>query len=448
MNGALFEQLRSVENCRAVAREAWPFMESLYPICRSITGEGVRRTLAAIAERIPLELTEVPSGTPVFDWEVPREWNIREAWIKDSRGRTVVDLRDHSLHIVSYSTPIRASLTLAELRPHLHSLPDYPDRIPYRTSYYQENWGFCLRHRTLEALTDGLYEVCVDSTLADGHLSYAECVIPGASTDEFLVFTHVCHPSLCNDNLTGIAVATALAGRLLRAQPRLTFRFVFAPGTIGSITWLARNEARVARVRHGLVLGLLGDRGPLTYKRSRRLDARIDRIAAYTLPRLAASARLVDFSPYGYDERQLCSPGFNLPVGRLTRTPNNEFPEYHTSADDFSLIDETALAESLLAASAIMRIADRDESYLNVLPKCEPRLGKRGLFRSTGGTHPGDFEHAMLWVLNQSDGSLSLLDIAERSGLPFETIATAADALAGAGLVRVIGSMREGEKHP
>jgi aminopeptidase-like protein len=410
-------------------------MEDLYPICRSITGDGVRQTLRAVGQRIPLEVVEVPSGTPAFDWEVPREWNIREAWIEDPAGRRIVDLRRHSLHVVSYSTPVDDTFSLSELRPHLHSLPEHPDWIPYRTSYYREGWGFCIPHRLLESLAEGPYRVRIDSTLDDGHLTYAECVIPGDTEEEFLAFTHVCHPSLCNDNLTGIALATELAAQLLQSRPRLTYRFVFAPGTIGSITWLARNESRVHKVRHGLVLGLLGDRGPLTYKRSRRLNAEIDEIAAYALPRVAASARLVDFSPYGYDERQLCSPGFDLPVGRLTRTPNNEYPEYHSSADDFSLLDEGALAESLLACAALMRVADRNAAYVNLSPKCEPRLGKRGLYRPTGGTHPGEFEHALLWVLNQSDGSRSLLEIAKRSRLPFETIAAAADALVGVSLL-------------
>jgi aminopeptidase-like protein len=431
----IFDNLRCVEDCRPLVREAWRLMEELYPICRSITGHGVRSTLAAIGGRIPLRTTEVASGTPVFDWEVPREWNVSEAWIEDPFGRRVVDLQDHTLHVVSYSTPVDASMSLEELCPHLHTIPAHPDWIPYRTSYYQDAWGFCLTQRKLESLQPGRYTVRIASTLSNGHLTMAECVIPGESTDEILVFTHICHPSLCNDNLTGMALATALARQLQDSRPRLTFRCVFAPGTIGSISWLALNESQVSRIRHGLVLGLLGDRGPLTYKRSRRLTAEIDRIAAHVLSRIAPGARLIDFSPYGYDERQLCSPGFNLPVGRLTRTPNNEYPEYHSSADNFSILDESCLAESLLACASILRVADRDDSYVNLNPKCEPRLGKRNLYRTTGGTHPGEFEHALLWVLNQSDGSASLLDIAERSGLSFETIAAAADALQDAALL-------------
>jgi aminopeptidase-like protein len=427
--GALLDSLRSLEACRALVGDAWALMERLYPICRSITGDGVRQTLGEVGKLIPLQVTEVPSGTPVFDWEVPREWNIREAWITGPDGERIVDFRDHSLHVVNYSSPVEAELSLSELRPHLHSIPEHPDWIPYRTTYYKETWGFCLPHRTLESLREGRYRVHIDSTLSNGHLTYAECVIPGESDREFLVFTHVCHPSLCNDNLTGIAVSALLAAELLRATPRHTFRFVFAPGTIGSITWLARNEENTHRIRNGLVLGLLGDRGPLTYKRSRRLTSSIDAIAAHVLPGVAPTARLVDFSPYGYDERQLCSPGFDLPVGRLTRSPNNAYPEYHTSADNFAILSEESLAESLQAAAALMRVADRNESYLNLKPKCEPRLGKRGLFRPTGGTHLPQFENALLWVLNQSDGAHSLLDIAVRSGLPFDAIGAAADAL-------------------
>jgi len=411
-------------------------MEELYPICRSITGDGVRRTLAAIGQRIPLRISEVPSGTPLFDWEVPREWNVAEAWIEDPSGRRVVDLRDHSLHLMSYSIPIDSVMSLEELRPHLHALPDHPDWIPYRTSYYREDWGFCLTQRTLDALRPGRYRVHIASSLVAGSLTFAECVIGGASTDEVLIFTHICHPSLCNDNLTGLALATTLAAQLREAQPSLTHRFVFAPGTIGSLAWLARNESRLSRIRHGLVVGLLGDRGPLTYKRSRRMTATIDRIACHVLPQVSSAARIIDFSPYGYDERQLCSPGFNLPVGRLTRTPNNEYPEYHSSADNFGLIDASALAESLLACAGILRVADRDATYINLNPKGEPRLGKRGLYRSTGGMHPGEFEHALLWVLNQSDGAMGLVDIAQRSGLGFDVIAHAADALEQVGLLR------------
>jgi len=441
----LFRDLEDLEACRPHIHAAWELMEELYPLCRSITGQGVRKTLAAVGKRIPLSVTEVPSGTQAFDWEVPREWNVSEAWIEDPAGRRVVDFKEHTLHLVSYSTPVDGIMSLEDLRPHLHALPEYPDWIPYRTSYYREDWGFCLTQRKLDSLQPGQYRVRIVSSLAAGHLTYGECIVPGASVEEVLIFTHICHPSLCNDNLTGIALATSIASLLESARPRLTYRFVFAPGTIGSIVWLARNEATVTRTRYGLVLGLLGDRGALTYKRSRQHDAAIDGIASYVVQAISPSSRIIDFSPYGYDERQLCSPGFNLPVGRLTRTPNNEYPQYHTSADDFSLIDPTALAESMLVCAAILRICDRNETYLNLNPKCEPRLGKRNLYRPTGGTHPGEFEHALLWVLNQSDGRSSLLDVSKRSHLPFEVIAAAATALERAGLLRPAGPGRSGQ---
>ena len=428
--------LSELADCGRRADTAWAFMKDIYPICRSITGDGVRRTLARVSADVPLELSEVPSGTPVFDWEVPREWNVREAWIADEAGQHVVDLRDHTLHLMSYSVPVDATMTLEELRPHLHSIPEHPDWIPYRTSYYREDWGFCLADRVLQGLKPGRYRVHIDSTLANGSLTYGEYVVPGEVPEEVLLFTHVCHPSLCNDNLTGIALATALATELRGSKPHFTYRFVFAPATIGSITWLARNEAKTHRIRHGLVLGLLGDKGSLTYKRSRRGNTEIDRIAAYVLGCIDPKARVVDFSPYGYDERQLCSPGFNLPVGRLTRTPNSEYPEYHSSADDFALIDRGALTESLFACASIVRIIERNAYYRNLSPKCEPRLGKRGLFRSTGGRHPGEYEHALLWMLNQSDGSQSLLDIAEKSRLPFDVLARAADALVDVHLLK------------
>jgi aminopeptidase-like protein len=430
--------LVDLAHCRARIDPLWQFMEELYPVCRSITGEGARSTLRAIGQHVPLQITEVPSGTQVFDWEVPREWNVREAWVEHESGQRVVDLRNHTLHLMSYSVPVDTVLSQEELKQHLHSIPEHPDWIPYRTSYYREAWAFCVTHRTLENLAPGNYRVRIDSTLEPGSLTYGECYVRGEVGDEVLLFTHICHPSLCNDNLTGIAIATALAAEMQKCTPHFSYRFVFAPGTIGSITWLARNESITGRVRHGLVLGLLGDRGPLTYKRSRRGAAEIDRIGQLVMSQPGVQGRVIDFSPYGYDERQLCSPGFNLPVGRLTRTPNDEYPQYHTSADDFSILDRDALAGSLFAAAAILRIADRNATYLNLSPRCEPRLGKRGLFRPTGGRQPGQFEHALLWVLNQSDGTHSLLDIAERSRLPFDVLAEAADALVDVQLLRKV----------
>ena len=414
----------------------YQLIERLYPICRSITGDGVRETLGILGEFIPLETFEVPTGTAVFDWVVPREWNIRDAFIRDMLGNRVVDFRQSNLHVVNYSVPVKGKMALEDLKDHLFTLPENPDWIPYRTSYYNESWGFCLSHNTLQALTDSEYEVCIDSTLTDGHLTYGECYLEGSSTDEILIFTHTCHPSLCNDNLSGIAVAAHLANYLNGKSTRYSFRFVFAPGTIGSITWLHQNQNRLEKIRHGLIVARVGDPGPQTYKCSRMGDAEIDRAAAHILERGGEEANILEFSPYGYDERQFGSPGINLPVGRLTRSPNSAYPEYHTSADNLALVSADRLADSFEACLKIIDVLERNRCYTNTSPQCEPQLGKRGLYRKAGGQKDiGGREFALLWVLNQSDGEHSLLDIAQRSGIRFDAIADAADELREAGLL-------------
>ena len=402
----------------------------LYPLCRSLTGDGVRETLRRLQQLVPLTLHEVTTGTAVFDWTVPKEWNIRDAWVKNARGQRVIDFQRSNLHVVSYSTPVHRRMSLAELRPHLHTLPDSPEWIPYRASFYSETWGFCLSQRQLDSLEDGDYEVCIDSTLEPGSLTYGELFVPGELCDEVLISCHVCHPSLANDNLSGIAIAAHLGRVLMSKSRRYSYRFVFLPGTIGPITWLSRNEDVVTRIRHGLVLVCLGDAGRLTYKQSRRGDAPIDRAAAHVL-RHAGEHEIQRFSPYGYAERQYCSPGFNLPVGRLSRTPHECFPEYHSSADDLTVIRADRLADSFAACRAIIDVLEDDRTYINQNPKCEPQLGRRGLYREIGAD-----EMAMLWVLNQSDGRHSLLDIAERSELKFESVRKAAELLARHNLLK------------
>jgi len=411
--------------------------QRLYPICRSITGNGVRQTLEAVAEMLPLTIHEVPSGTQVFDWTVPKEWNIRDAYIKNSKGERVIDFRTSTLHVVNYSVPVNRRMRLSELRPHLYSLPEQPDWIPYRTSYYNESWGFCLSDRQLQALPDDEYEVRIDSSLEHGSLTYGEYLWPGESDEEVLVYTHTCHPSLANDNLSGIAVLTRLGAMLSRQRRRYTYRLIFGPGTIGSITWLSKNEAGLGRIVHGLVAGLLGDDGPFRYKQSRQGQTDIDRAAALALRDAGYPTEMLEFSPYGYDERQFCSPGINLPVGRLTRSPNGTYPQYHTSADNLSLISSKNLAQSLRVLGYILGILETNYYYENLSPKGEPQLGKRGLYSKTGGGKGiKEREFAMLWVLNQSDGSKSLIDIAERAALPYQQITTVALELEQAGLLR------------
>lgn len=411
------------------------WIADLYPICRSLTGEGVRETLRRLGQLLPLSVREVPSGTRVLDWTVPPEWNLRDAWIESSRGERIVDVRRSTLHVVGYSRPVRARLSLAELRPHLFSLPEHPDWIPYRTSYYADGWGFCLSDRQLRALPDDRYEVCIDATLEPGSLTYGECELPGEVEDEILLSTHVCHPSLCNDNLSGMVIA-AFLGQRLAAQPRRhTYRLLFIPGTIGSITWLALNESRLGRIAHGLVLTCLGDPGPPTYKRSRRGHAPIDRAAAHVLA-TRGDHQLLDFAPWGYDERQFCSPGFDLPVGCLMRTPHGRFAQYHTSADDLDFVRPDALEDSLELCAAILDLVDRDRVFVNRQPKGEPQLGRRGLYPPMGGGPQATEQLALLWMLNLSDGRHSLLDIAERSGLPFDVVCRAARTLADHDLLR------------
>lgn len=412
-------------------------IEELYPICRSITGDGLRETLRTVQKLIPLELSEVPSGTQVFDWTVPKEWNIRDACVRNSRGERVIDFQKSNLHVVNYSTPVHRRMPLKELKEHLFTLPDRPDWIPYRTSYYDESWGFCLSQRQLDALNEVEYEALIDSTLEDGHLSYGECCLPGNTQHEILISAHCCHPSLCNDNLSGIALAAFLARHLAGLSLRYSYRFLFIPGTIGAITWLARNEEKIGRIRHGLVLTGVGDAGKLHYKKSRQGNAEIDIAMAHALRHSGREFQLLDFSPYGYDERQFCSPGINLAVGRLSRTPHGTFPEYHTSADDLNFVQPEQLADSLSACLEVLSILENNGTYLNLSPKCEPQLGKRGLYRALGGhADAGVSEMALLWVLNLSDGTHTLLDIAERSGLRFEAIRKAAEALRENGLVR------------
>ncbi len=430
-------ELRASLDRGALGADLHERVADLFPLCRSITGDGVRETLRRLGRLCPLTVHEVPTGTPVFDWTVPPEWNVRDAYVRDAAGARVIDFRRSNLHVVSYSVPVRARMTLAELRPHLHTLPDRPDWVPYRTSYYEARWGFCLSHRVLQALPDGEYDVCIDASLEPGSLSYGECVLPGETTDEILLSCHVCHPSLANDNLSAAVVAACLAGHLARCARRYSYRVLFVPGTIGAITWLARNEAGLDRIRHGLVLAGLGDRGAPRYKQSRRGDAEIDRTVAHVLRTRPGPHEILEFTPYGYDERQYCSPGLDLPVGCLMRTPPGRYPEYHTSADDLGFVVPAQLADAFDLCLEVIETLEGNGTYLNQCPRGEPQLGRRGLYRGLGGTADAGVEELpLLWTLNLSDGRHSLLDIAERSGCRFGAIRRAAELLLAHGLLK------------
>ncbi|ESY89000.1 aminopeptidase [Mesorhizobium sp. LNHC220B00] len=412
-----------------VGHEIYALAERLFPICRSITGNGVRATLDVLSQHIELERHEVPTGTQLFDWTVPKEWNIRSATITGPDGQTVLDFADSNLHVVNYSLPFKGILPLAELRPHIHTLPEQPQLIPYRTSYYAPTWGFCAAHVRVADLPDGFYGVEIDAELEDGTLTYGEYLHRGQSEREFLLSAHICHPSLANDNCSGLALLAMLARSLKARKTRYSYRFLFAPGTIGALAWLSRNEDRTCLIDHGLVLSCVGDSGDPAYKRSRRGDAFIDRAMSHVLER-RAGAKLMDFSPYGYDERQYCSPGFNLPVGMFQRSVHGTFPEYHTSADNLDFIRPEHLEDSFRILMEVIDIVEEDWTPLNRLPKGEPQLGKRGLYAAVGGQKSsGATSMSLLWVLNLADGQHSLLAMAERSNLPFKELAAAAKLL-------------------
>ncbi len=423
---------------------------ALYPICRSITGPGLRQTLDYIGQQIPLQRTEVPTGTRVLDWEIPREWTPRSARLSTLDGRVLVDFADHNLHLLQYSHGIDRVVPLQELQAHLHSIPEQPELIPYRTAYYADTWGLCLPHRLREQLTDEAYRVQIDASLAPGALSYGECFLPGDSAQEVLVSIHCCHPSLANDNLSGIALGIELA-RLLQAMPRRhSWRLLFIPGTIGSIAWLAANRAVVPRIMAGMVLSCLGDAGPLHWKQTRDGNAYIDRIAAHVLRHHDPCASTLPFSPYGYDERQYSSPGFRLPVGCLMRSPNGTFPQYHTSADNLDFIAPRHLGDSFAAIAAMVEVLEEDGRWISNQPYGEPQLGRRGLYGPIGGTGPaagarGFSQMSLLWLLNLADGEHSLLQTAEKAGVSFTEILHSKRAATAAGLQQGFGKPHENE---
>jgi aminopeptidase-like protein len=422
--------LKKIVNVSRIGGEMYQLMTELFPICRSITGNGVRETLNIIKKHIPVTVHEVPSGTQVFDWTVPKEWNIVNAYVKNSKGEKIIDFMENNLHVLNYSVPVKKKVSLGELKEHIFTLPEYPDWIPYRTSYYKENWGFCISHNQFISLKEDEYEVFIDSSLENSYLTYGEYYREGEKTEEVLISCHTCHPSLCNDNLSGITLAVFLAKHLSQVSLKYSYRFLFIPGTIGSITWLCLNESKVSKIKHGLVAACLGDSGKFTYKKSRQGNAEIDRAVINVLRNSGNDFEVIDFIPFGYDERQYCSPGFNLPVGCLLRTPHGRYPEYHTSADNLDFVRPEYLADSFSIYLSVFYILENNKKYINQNPKCEPQLGKRGLYQMTGGQKDRkEKELAILWVLNLSDGSNTLLDISDKSGLKFDLIKDAADAL-------------------
>ena len=422
--------------CRTeLGAEMFALASELYPICRSLAGEGVRQTLSIVNREIGLTCTEVPTATPLFDWTAPREWRLREAWVEDQYGRRIIDAAAHNLHVVNGSVPVRATLTRDELLPHLYSLPGQPDLIPYRTSYWSAQWGFCLRHADLERLGQGPFEVYIDAEHRDGAMSYGEHLVQGRSKREILLATHICHPSLANDNCSGIAVLCGLARTLQARGTQLSYRFLFAPAIVGALAWLTQHRTRLPEVAGGIVVSCLGDAGGPTYKLSRRGDGAMDRAMQQVLRHAGDGARVEDFSPYGYDERQYCAPGFDLPVGLFQRSKYASFSQYHTSADNLDFIRPEHLASSHDFLLEAIEMLEGDWTPINLAPFGEPQLGRRGLYPATGGPSAEAETMALLWVLNLADGHHSLLEMAERSGLRFRILAAAAEKLREAGLL-------------
>jgi aminopeptidase-like protein len=414
----------------------YDFIRELYPICRSITGNGTRETLRLIKKHIPLEIHEVPTGKKILDWEIPKEWNINDAYIKNSQGEKIVDFQKLNLHVLNYSIPVHDFIDLNTLKEHLYSIPEHPEWVPYRTSYYEEKWGFCMAHNQFLGLEEDTYEVFIDSELSKGSLTYGELLIPGKLEEEVLLSTHICHPSLCNDNLSGIAVNTFIAKELMQLNNKYSYRFIFIPATIGAIAWLSENEGRLSKIKHGLVTSLLGIDGVFTYKRSRSGNSGIDRIAERVLKQKNTEHRIIDFVPYGYDERQFCSPGFDLPVGNISRVPYGQFPEYHSSADNPDLISEKGLNSSFGIIREIINRIENSRLYVNLVPKGEPQLGKRGLYDSIGGRNDSrQLQMALLWVLNFSDGQHSVSDIVLSSGIDISLIEEAIRLLCDKGIL-------------
>lgn len=423
-----------------IGKEMFKLMKRLFPICRSITGNGVRKSLRILQEYIPLTIHEVATGTQVFDWKVPKEWNIKDAYVANSKGERIIDFQAHNIHVVNYSKPIDQKVTLEELKAKLHTIPEYPDWIPYITSYYNENWGFCLTHNQYLALQEDTYHVFIDSELKEGSLSYGEYFIKGSSEDEVLITCYTCHPSLCNDNLSGVVIAAYLA-RYLQQKGNLkySYRFLFIPETIGAITWLAQNEAKVKNIKYGLVATCLGDLGEtVNYKKTRKGDFEIDKIAEKVLKDRKKPFRIQDYSPIGSDERQFCSPGFNLPVGSFFRTEYAKFPEYHTSADNLSLMSTKNLTDSWQVFVDTCFIIENNDYYVNLNPKCEPQLGRRGLYSLVGRRKiQADVELGLFWVLNYSDGNCSLLEIANKAIISFRDIVEATKLLQEVNLLEI-----------
>jgi len=433
----LEEKERIFSNLSMTGTEMFQLMNDLFPICRSITGNGVRKSFELIKNYLDVELFEVASGTKVNDWTIPKEWNITDAYVIDPDGNKIIDFKSSNLHVVNYSIPVKKKLSLEELKPHLHSIPEQPELIPYKTSYYKEDWGFCLSHNQLLNLKDGDYEVCIDSSLENGALTYGEYFIQGITDQEIILSCYICHPSLCNDNLSGVVITTLLAKILCNVNCHYSYRFLFIPETIGAITWLHQNKQNLEKIKHGLVVTCAGDSGILTYKKTRHGNTEIDKAVQNTLRFSGNDYSIEEFFPWGSDERQFCSPGYNLPFGSLMRTRYGKYNVYHTSGDNTDFVKKPFLIDTFSKYISVLFTLENNRFYKNLYPDGEPQLKKRNLLNPI---------YTLLWILNFSDGENSLLDISDKSNIPFEEIITATNELIQAKLLEEITDV--GNKKP
>lgn len=421
----------------AQGKEMYRLLKELFPICRSLTGEGVKRTFDLLSQIIPLTFQRFRTGERCYDWIIPEEWNIEDAYVADEDGRKVIDFANNNLHVLGYSFPVSGWFSLAELRPHLHTIPEKPTVIPYRTSYYHRQWGFCLPHNDLLRLKEGRYFVKIHSTLEQGELIVAEAYLPGEKEKEILISSYCCHPSMANDSLSGVVLAATLYQEIANRNRYYSYRFLFGPETIGAIAYLSRfGDAIRKNLCAGFVVTCVGDSGQFNYKRTRRRTHTVDRITENVLKHSGFPYRIREFWPEGSDERQYCSPGFNLPVGSLMRSVYGEFPEYHTSGDNLTFVNERSLGESLEVYMDVLSALEGNRIYMSSNPFCEPQLSKRGLYPVTAGSKERDIEiRRRLWVLNYSDGAHSLIDIADMMDDSILAIIETSKVLVGAGLL-------------
>jgi aminopeptidase-like protein len=399
------------------------YFDRLWPICRSITGNGLRESLKILSEIIPLEIHEIPTGTKVFDWEIPKEWNIRDAWIEGPDGKRYAEFSKNNLHLFNYSIPVDKEISFDELQKHIKTLPGMRDAIPYMTSYYSENWGFCLSQNEFDKMPKtGIYRVHIDSTLTNGSLTYGELIIPGKTGKEILISTYVCHPGMAVNELSGPLVTALLYKKLMASDSKrkFTYRFLFAPETIGVIAFLAENGFHLKeKLEAGYVVTCVGHDGKFNYKRSKKGNSSADKAAEHILKYSNVDYDVRNFSIGGSDERQYCSAGFNFPVGSLMRTPYKEYKEYHTSADNKSIISFEAMEKTADIYLQILQALELNERYSVTQPYCELQLGKRGLYPQQGGNAGAQKQtFDLLHFLSYADGAIDLIDIAEKANSP------------------------------